>query len=62
MGAVVSYAFYIYRSRVTAIILDVDGVVNLTDVEFMGYPVDIRFDSVIPTYSKYPALGTVTLS
>ena len=62
LGTWVTYDFYIYRSRVTAIILDVDGVVNVTDVEFMGHPVDIRFDSGNPTYNKYPALGTVTLS
>lgn len=61
IGYVVSYAVVVYLARVTAAIIAVDGVVNVTGVTLNGSASDVTLTETYSS-SNIPVLGTVTIS
>ena len=61
-GGNVVYYISIYIAKATAAILEVDGVVNVTGVTFLGDPNDITVRSYETSNSGIFKLGTVTLT
>ena len=61
IGYVVSYVVVVYLARVTAAIIAVDGVVNVTGVTLNGSASDVTLTETYNS-SNIPELGTVTIS
>ena len=60
MGANNIYAINLYRARVSAAIMAVDGVENVTDVLLCGYDADLILEQS-PQRQELPVKGDVIL-